>query len=132
MTKEGVVGQLNTFLRGISMVPQGLMEEGTFIVDDDEIDKCLIFSLSDNIVTFAICRNEFTFRPWKKIIYYDGVTVSQSQQIPQTNRNMIDFEQFKQGLRKSIGTFLKELIEKIPNIKNDNDFIDIKSRVESI
>jgi hypothetical protein len=121
ITREGLAGYLNTFLWELPFVPQKLLEQETVIVEGEGIDKSLIFSLKDNIVTFAICKNH----TWdKETIYYDGLRVSQSKKIPQNNKNMIEFEGFKKGLKNGLQDFIQELIEKYPRIAKVESFIN--------
>jgi len=129
ITRKGFAGYLDTFLWELPFVPQKLLEQETVIVEGEGIDKSLIFSLKDNMVTFAICKNH----PWEKgTIYYDGVRVSQSKKIPQNNKNMIGFDGFKQGLKNGLQDFIQELIEKYPSITNVESFINIRNKVDSI
>jgi hypothetical protein len=132
MTKEGFVGQLATFLSELPEVPQRLLDEETVVVEDDSTSKCLVFSLRDNIVSFAICEYESTLPPWQIGIYYDGVGVSHLEKIPQTEKNIIEIIQFNQGLKNGLQNFIQELIEQYPNIIKDESFINIRNTVDSI
>jgi hypothetical protein len=66
ITKEGFVCQLETFLSELPDVPQQLFQDERVVVEDDSTDKCLVFSLMDNIVSFALCSFEPTFPAWQK------------------------------------------------------------------
>lgn len=127
ITKEGFAGYLDTFLWNLPFVPQKLLEQETVIVVGEGIDKSLIFSLKDNIVTFAFCNH------WEEeTIYYDGVRVSQSNKIPQNKKNMIEFDAFKQGLKNGLQDYIQDLFEKYPSINNNQSFIEIKNTLDSI
>lgn len=91
-----------------------------------------MFSLRENLVSFALCSFEPTFPAWKNGIFYDGVTVTRSKKIPQSNRNVIEIESFKQGLKNGLQNFVEELILNHPDIVNSDDFMKIKNSIERI
>ncbi|MBT2636643.1 hypothetical protein [Bacillus sp. ISL-39] len=129
ITREGFAAYLDSFLWELPFVPRKLLEQETVIVEGEGIDKSLIFSLKDNIVTFAICRKHSCEI---ETTYYDGVRVSESKEIPQNNKNMIEFGRFKQGLKNGLQGFIQELIENYPSITNQESFINIRNTIESI
>jgi hypothetical protein len=113
-------------------VPQKLYEEERVVVEDDSTSRSLVFSPRENLVSFALCRFEPTFPGWKNGIFYDGVTVTRSKKIPQSNRNVIEIESFKQGLKNGLQNFVEELILNHPDIVSSEYFMKLKNAIERI
>lgn len=131
MSKKGITVPMYIFLEELSKVPQKLRENGTFIVENDQISKAIIFCLRNDSVTFAIFKNDF-YQNLGERVFYDGEKVSNSVNIPQTEKNVISFDVFKQCLKESLESFLEILLEKFPKIKNLDYIKTTINRVKEI